>query len=224
MISTDGAHLFASESSDGSPGADDLREFSIAANGSLSNGPTDSAGTDPGSIAVYPPASSHLTLSVAKAGSGSGTVTSSPGGISCGAACSATYKDGTLVTLTTKPASGSQFTGWSGACMGTGTCKVTMNADKRVTATFKKIVPPPNTTITGVHTSSAKRKARFDFTGSGGVGVLHFQCKLDSGSWKSCTSPKTYTGLGRGSHIFAVRAIDARGKADPTPAKRTFTI
>jgi hypothetical protein len=98
-----------------------------------------------------------------------------------------------------------------------------MNRDRRVTATFKKRVPPPNTTITGVHISSAKREATFDFTGSGGVGALHFQCKLDAGDWKSCTSPKPYTGLTHRSHTFEVRAIDARREADPTPAKLTFT-
>ncbi len=40
------------------------------------------------------------TLTVAKAGTGSGTVTSSPAGISCGADCSEPYNSGTVVTLT----------------------------------------------------------------------------------------------------------------------------
>jgi hypothetical protein len=77
------------------------------------------------------------TLTVSKAGAGSGTVTSSPGGISCGAACSASYVIGTPVTLTATPATGSTFLGWTGGnCSGTGTCVVTMNADTTVTAAF----------------------------------------------------------------------------------------
>ena len=63
-------------------------------------------------------------------------MTSSPSGISCGATCSATYGSGTVVNLTATPAGGSTFTGWSGACTGTGSCSVTMSAAKTVTATF----------------------------------------------------------------------------------------
>ena len=61
------------------------------------------------------------TLTVLRAGSGSGTVTSSPRGIDCHSACSASFGEGTVVTLTATPAAGSTFTGWSGAgCSGTG--------------------------------------------------------------------------------------------------------
>src|SRR2546425_103985 len=77
------------------------------------------------------------TLTVTKTGSGGGTVTSSPAGIICGATCSASFVIGTSVTLSAVPASGSVFSGWSGAgCSGTGICVVTMNAAQSVTATF----------------------------------------------------------------------------------------
>jgi Divergent InlB B-repeat domain len=77
------------------------------------------------------------TLTVSKSGAGSGTVSSSPVGINCGAVCAASYVSGTPVTLTATPATGSTFTGWSGGgCSGTGTCVVTMNADTTVTAGF----------------------------------------------------------------------------------------
>ncbi|HEY2988191.1 MAG TPA: hypothetical protein VGL11_10740 [Candidatus Binatia bacterium] len=76
------------------------------------------------------------TLTLAKAGTGSGTVTSAPAGINCGSTCSFSYTSGASVTLTATPAAGSTFSGWSGACTGTGTCSVTMNAAKSVTATF----------------------------------------------------------------------------------------
>jgi hypothetical protein len=76
------------------------------------------------------------TLTVTKAGTGSGTVMSSPPGIDCGPTCSASFPTGTIVTLTASAAPGSVFTGWSGACSGSGACQVTMSAPKAVTATF----------------------------------------------------------------------------------------
>jgi hypothetical protein len=75
-------------------------------------------------------------LTVTKAGGGVGTVVSTPAGINCGTTCSATYASGTVVTLTASPGAGSSFSGWSGACSGTGSCQVTMNAAQSVTATF----------------------------------------------------------------------------------------
>jgi type II secretory pathway pseudopilin PulG len=77
------------------------------------------------------------TLSIAKAATGSGSVSSSPGGIACGSSCSHDYTSGTQVTLSAAAASGSTFAGWSGGgCSGTGTCTVTMSAAVLVTATF----------------------------------------------------------------------------------------
>ncbi len=78
------------------------------------------------------------TLTVAKAGNGTGTVTSTPAGIYCGATCSAAFDQGSTVTLTasTRPGDGT-FTGWSGGgCSGTDPCVVTMDQAKTVTATF----------------------------------------------------------------------------------------
>ncbi len=51
-----------------------------------------------------------------------------------------------------------------------------------------------------------------------------FECLLDEGAWSSCTSPKSHAGLRDGSHSFQVRAVDAAGNTDPTPANRAFTI
>lgn len=76
------------------------------------------------------------TLSVVRAGDGSGTVTSDPSGIDCGADCSEGYEAGTPVSLTATPDAGSVFDGWSGDCSGTGACQVTMNGPHDVTATF----------------------------------------------------------------------------------------
>ncbi len=79
-------------------------------------------------------------LTVTKAGTATGTVTSVPAGISCGSDCSESYPSGWSVTLTASVTTGSAFAGWSGACTGTGTCTVTMDAAKSVTATFNPSV------------------------------------------------------------------------------------
>jgi len=78
-------------------------------------------------------ASSLATLSVVKFGAGSGTVTSDPPGIDCGATCSAAYDRGTTVALTATPAPGSIFGGWNG-CSADGT--VRLDGDKQCTAIF----------------------------------------------------------------------------------------
>ena len=80
------------------------------------------------------------TLTVEKKGEGSGTVKGS--GIDCGSDCSESYVKGTAVSLTATAAAGSVFGGWSEACTGTGTCSLTMDASKKVAATFN--IAPAN--------------------------------------------------------------------------------
>ena len=83
---------------------------------------------------------SGYTLSVSKGGAGTGTVTSSPGGINCGGDCSESYAAGTTVTLTATPSAGHSFGGWSGACTGSiSSCAVSMDTSKSVTATFSQV-------------------------------------------------------------------------------------
>ena len=85
-------------------------------------------------------------LSVNRMGvGGNGTVTSNPGGINCGNVCQAEFTEGTSVTLTAQPASGSSFAGWSGACSGTGSCTVTMDQARSVTARFAGVNDEPTT-------------------------------------------------------------------------------
>jgi hypothetical protein len=67
-------------------------------------------------------------LGVTKSGSGSGTVTSQPAGINCGATCSVGLPEETSVTLTAAAAAGSRFVGWSGACAGSAACTVETGA------------------------------------------------------------------------------------------------
>ena len=83
-----------------------------------------------------PEISGNATLAVSKNGTGTGTVTSTPSGISCGSTCSAGFPSGTSVTLNAAAGSGSAFAGWSGACTGIGGCTVSMTQSQSVTATF----------------------------------------------------------------------------------------
>ncbi len=78
------------------------------------------------------------SLTVTRSGTGAGTVTSRPGGIDCGVSCSTSLAPGTVVTLSATAATGSTFVGWSGACTGTGSCLLTITADRSVTANFNQ--------------------------------------------------------------------------------------
>ncbi|HUP91076.1 MAG TPA: DUF4394 domain-containing protein [Solimonas sp.] len=80
-------------------------------------------------------------LTVTKAGTGSGTVTSSPAGINCGTTCAADFPVGTAVTLTAAPALNNTFTGWSGpgagSCGTSLTCSGPVSSNVSITATFQ---------------------------------------------------------------------------------------
>jgi hypothetical protein len=88
--------------------------------------------------ALLPPPGAQ-TLTVGRDGTGTGTVTSAPPGIACGPTCAADFDFDTSVVLTAVADSNSTFTGWSdGACPGTGTCTLKMDAAHSVTATFTR--------------------------------------------------------------------------------------
>src|SRR4029453_3120732 len=94
--------------------------------------------------------SSGFSVSVSKAGNGTGTVTSSPTTLNCGTTCSATFSAGTLVTLTATAAPGSKFDGWTGGgCVGTGPCTMASNTNVAVTASFSLISNSLSVTLSG---------------------------------------------------------------------------
>jgi lysyl endopeptidase len=127
------AHYLVGQLRGGNPscfgtGSDEYGRFDVAYNNALyqwlNAGPT-------------------FLLSVSKLNNGNGTVISSPNGINCGTRCSAPFTQGSNITLTATPASGSIFSGWGGACSGANTtCSVAMNSPKSVTATFSPVLPP----------------------------------------------------------------------------------
>jgi concanavalin A-like lectin/glucanase superfamily protein len=81
----------------------------------------------------------------------------------------------------------------------------------------------PETTITsGASGETWRPNNLFYFSSS--VLPATFECRLDGGSFKPCSSPFETGVLGSGPHTFAVRAIAPGGAVDPTPAEGTFTI
>jgi uncharacterized repeat protein (TIGR02543 family) len=93
--------------------------------------------------ANFTPITYKLTVGVSPSGGG----TTNP------AVGQHTYSAGTVVNVTATAAAGYQFANWSGACSGTGTCQVTMNADKTVTANFAPITPTTYKLTVGVSPS-----------------------------------------------------------------------
>jgi hypothetical protein len=162
----------------------------------------------------------HYPLTVAQAGNGTGTLATAvvPAGTSgtpCGPGCTA-YPYQTRVTLTPTAATGSSLTGWSGDCSGAGSCTVTLDQVRAVTATFT--LDRLGLTVTPDGTGSG--------TVSGDIGTIHCgsQCsdtydygamvKLTAApaigstftSWTGCTST---SGLTCSVAMTAARSVTA---------------
>jgi phospholipase C len=89
------------------------------------------------------------------AGTGTGTVASTPSGINCAPTCSASFASGTQVTLTATAGANSTFTGWTGGCSGSSpTCTLTLSASQQVTATFNTIPATLTVTLAGTGTGT----------------------------------------------------------------------
>jgi hypothetical protein len=113
-----------------------------------------------GSAAFFRLRQAHA-LVVTRAGSGTGSVRSSPEGVACGNDCAESYPAGSTVTLQAVPDAGSVFAGWGGDCGGTGDCLVEMDRPRAVTASFAP-APAGNPVVNG------------DFEQGPGVGWAQF--------------------------------------------------
>jgi hypothetical protein len=88
--------------------------------------------------------------------------------------------------------------------------------------------PPDDTTApqtsiaSGPAATTAVTNASFTFSSS--EPGSSFACKLDGGAWGNCTSPKPYSGVSPGAHRFSVRAGDAAGNVDNSPATYDWTV
>ena len=93
---------------------------------------------DPTSSVCPGGSASKAVLTVTFAGTGSGSVTSTPAGITCpSGACAAQFDKGVPITLTPTAAAGSTFSGWSNCSSISGnSCNVTLSGDATVVATF----------------------------------------------------------------------------------------
>ena len=168
-----------------------------------------------------------LALTVGISGTGYGYVASSPSGILCfvpqpdinfAPDCKESYTSGTSVTLTAtaRTATGSTFTGWSGACSGTGSCTVSMTLAKSVTATFTPTAPvctlstsPSSFTVGGSSTLTAScSPAATSYTWTGGT------CAGSTGATCTVTPTSTTT--------YSVTGTNAGGTG--TAASATVTV
>ena len=126
---------------------------------------TTPSGTAALTVTTAPVTTAALAVTVTPAASG--TVTSAPAGINCGADCSETYPLNTAVTLTATPAAGFTFSAWSPNCPNGA---VTMSAGIACTATFVA-TPPFSTTaqVTGVNVITFVLSAAGQVTRIGGT-------------------------------------------------------
>ena len=83
----------------------------------------------------------------------------------------------------------------------------------------------PTVSITTQPLAQSKSSSQvIAFTGNDGTGVIdHFECKIDSGSWDSCSSPASFASLTEGDHTVSVRAIDTAGNVS-NPDSKTWHI
>lgn len=91
-----------------------------------------------------------------------------------------------------------------------------------VTPAERSCAAPDTSIVKGPKKRTRKTKAKFRFRASESGSA--FECKLDKRRYEPCTSPQVYKRLKRGKHRFRVRATDADGNTDPTPAKHRWKI
>jgi hypothetical protein len=85
-------------------------------------------------------------------------------------------------------------------------------------------LPPETTLDLTPNSTTSSLVASFGFSGTDNYASVTFQCSVDGGIYGACTSPFNTSTLSLGPHMFAVRAVDAVGNIDPTPAIYSWTI
>jgi hypothetical protein len=97
------------------------------------------------------------------------------------------------------------------------------NVGAAVTRSWTVDTTPPDVSITSAPASTtSSTSASFSFT-STATDLAGFECRIDGGTFGSCTSAKTYSNLAATSHTFQVHAIDGVGNTS-APATHTWTI
>src|SRR3984957_9289149 len=162
--------------------------------------------------ATFNKGTTNFTLTVTEAGSGTGTVSSSPAGISCQPTCSASFASGQVVALTASPSDGSTFAGWAGAgCSGNGGCSVTMSATEAVTATFNSNNSPVTISVApgspGTASTPPGGKAVFGLlltATPGTTGNVTLGCASPSPDITCQIVPNSITLTGKGTNVAIV--------------------
>lgn len=136
--------------------------------------------------ATFEPEGLTYRLTVTTTGDGEGTVHSTPAGIACGSDCSEDFPSGSTILLAAEAGIDSTFTGWGGACSGTGDCTVTMNAARSVSATFQS--SSPSTVMIyddalGNGWSDWSWSATIDLAGTSPVKVGSYAVNATLGGW-----------------------------------------
>jgi Collagenase NC10 and Endostatin. len=133
-----------------------------------------------------------LTVTINKIGAGTGTVTSTPAGISCGSTCQASYAYATAVTLSAAPDANQYFIGWdSTACTGMGTCVFTITSNTVVRASFS---PPPNIVFT---TSTTQTAALGGLAGADAICAQRALAAGLAGTYRAWLSTSTVNAIDR---------------------------
>jgi hypothetical protein len=83
---------------------------------------------------------------------------------------------------------------------------------------------PPDTSITSAAPVEPTNSTAASFSFTSADAGASFECKLDSGLFAACGSPKSYSGLGAGAHTFSVRAVDSVGNQDASPATYSWNV
>ncbi len=107
---------------------------------------------------------------------------------------------------------------------GSGVSVLAANDVAPVTVTAPPVdTTPPDTTITAGPTgTTSDNTPTFSFTATEAGST--FACRVDAAAFAACTTPFTTGVLADGAHTFEVRATDAAGNTDPTPAAQSFTV
>jgi uncharacterized Zn-binding protein involved in type VI secretion len=175
-------------------------------------------------------------LALTFAGSGKGSVSSTPAGITCVDNCSADFLVGDLVTLAATSAPGSLFSGWSGACNGSGACQITMDAAKSVTATFADVQNPVITGFTLPPVATSATVAVSALVATDNVAVTGYlltetaALPSDTNPGWSAAKPGSYTFSGLADGVTSDRTLyawarDAAGNISASvTASTTITL
>jgi hypothetical protein len=134
-----------------------------------------------------------------------------------------TVDKGSSLTLTASANSGFTFSGWSGDCSGSGTCSLTMNTDKAVTATFRSVNPdaPTLSSVTcSTDNACSISWSKAAWTGDSSLSGFYVRYSTDgtnytqlSGSKSSTATSATISGLRKNAtYYFQVQAFNSSGK------------